>query len=81
MKSITVKVTDDAYRDARIWAAANGTSISAIVQHCIQHLPNQKSTVISTFELVKRRKEALAKLASTPRQSLASATSPAANRV
>ena len=39
MPNITVTVSEDAYRAARVWAAQNDTSISAVVQYCIEHLP------------------------------------------
>ena len=32
MRNITVAVSDDSYRQARIWAAKNDTSVSAVVQ-------------------------------------------------
>jgi len=39
MPNITVTVSEDAYRKARVWAAENDTSVSAVVQYCIEHLP------------------------------------------
>jgi hypothetical protein len=39
MKNITVAVSDDTYRQARIWAAKNDTSVSAVVQDLLQNLP------------------------------------------
>ena len=39
MKNITVTVTDEAYRQARIWAARHDTSLSATVQYLIENLP------------------------------------------
>jgi hypothetical protein len=39
MRNITVAVTHAAYREARVWAAARDTSISAMVQYLIQNLP------------------------------------------
>jgi hypothetical protein len=30
MRNITVAVSDDSYRQARIWAAKNDTSVSAV---------------------------------------------------
>ena len=39
MRNITVAVSDDAHRQARIWAAKNDTSVSAIVQDLLQNLP------------------------------------------
>jgi hypothetical protein len=40
MKNITVSVSDKAYREARVWAAAHETSLSRVVQHLISTLPN-----------------------------------------
>lgn len=39
MKNITVTVSDDCYRQARVWAAKNDTSVSATVQDLLQNLP------------------------------------------
>jgi hypothetical protein len=39
MPNITVTVSEQAYRAARIWAAQNDTSVSAVVQYCIERLP------------------------------------------
>jgi hypothetical protein len=39
MKNITLSVSDAVYRDARVWAAQHGTSISATVQRLLEHLP------------------------------------------
>jgi hypothetical protein len=39
MPNITVTVSEEAYRNARVWAAQNDTSISAVVQYCIERLP------------------------------------------
>jgi hypothetical protein len=39
MRNITVAVSDQAYRRARVWAAQRDSSISAIVQYCIERLP------------------------------------------
>jgi hypothetical protein len=39
MPNITVTVSEEAYRRARVWAAENDTSISAVVQYCIERLP------------------------------------------
>ncbi len=40
MPNITVTVSESAYRQARVWAAKNNTSVSAVVQYCIERLPN-----------------------------------------
>ncbi len=39
MKNITIKIDDQAYRAARMWAAQRGTSISRVVQKIISTLP------------------------------------------
>jgi hypothetical protein len=39
MKNITVTVSDQAYRNARVWAAQRETSLSRIVQYLISTLP------------------------------------------
>jgi hypothetical protein len=61
MKNITVKITDSAYKDARIWASAHDTSISAIVQYCLQNLTNLKFTTACTMQMVREREQSLAK--------------------
>jgi hypothetical protein len=38
-KNITVTVSTEAYRQARIWAAQRDTSVSAVVEYLIQTLP------------------------------------------
>jgi len=60
MKNITVSVTDKAYKEARIWAAAHSTSISAIVQHCIENLPNLKFTAAVVLKMARMRQQAIA---------------------
>ena len=43
MKNITVAVSDNAYKTARVWAANSGTSVSAFVQLVIENvLPRMK---------------------------------------
>jgi hypothetical protein len=39
MPNITVTVSEEAYRAARVWAAQNDTSTSALVKFCIERLP------------------------------------------
>lgn len=39
MRNITVTVSDQTYRQARIWAAQRDTSVSAVVQYLLQTLP------------------------------------------
>ena len=38
MKNITVAVSDNAYKTARLWAANSGTSVSAFVQIVIENI-------------------------------------------
>ena len=38
MKNITVAVSDNAYKTARLWAANSGTSVSAFVQIVIENV-------------------------------------------
>jgi hypothetical protein len=39
MKNVTVCISEDAYRNARVWAAQRGTSLSRVVQHVLATLP------------------------------------------
>jgi hypothetical protein len=39
MRNITVTVSDQTYRQARIWAAQRDTSVSAVAQYLLQTLP------------------------------------------
>ena len=39
MKSITVTVSDQAYRQARVWSAEHDSSLSRIVQYLLENLP------------------------------------------
>jgi hypothetical protein len=39
MRNITVTVSDQAYRQARVWAAQRDTSVSAVVQYLLQTMP------------------------------------------
>src|SRR6202041_1396569 len=39
IKNITVAISDTAYREARVWAAAHDTSISCIVQFLLGVIP------------------------------------------
>ena len=42
MPNLTVHVSETAYRNARVWAAERGHSLSSIVQLCIENLPNMR---------------------------------------
>jgi len=39
MRNITVTISDDSYRRARVWAAERDTSVSAVVRHILETLP------------------------------------------
>lgn len=41
MKNITVSVDDDVYRRARVRAAGEGTSVSAVVKSALQHYTSE----------------------------------------
>jgi len=47
MRNITVTVSDQTYRQARIWAAQRDTSVSAVVQYLLQTLPGIKRAMIA----------------------------------
>jgi len=38
MRNITLSVSDETHRNARIWAAENNTSISAAAEYVLDHL-------------------------------------------
>ncbi|MFY9853975.1 MAG: hypothetical protein WAK26_08880 [Terracidiphilus sp.] len=38
MKNITVTVHDETYRQARVWAAKENTTVSALVRHFLESL-------------------------------------------
>ena len=38
-KNITISIPEDIYRRARVWAAARGTSVSALFTTILYHLP------------------------------------------
>ena len=61
MKNITVSVSDKAYKDARVWAAANSTSVSAAVQVFIETLPRAMSSPDNASLINRRRQQARAK--------------------
>jgi hypothetical protein len=41
MKNITVSVSDEGYRQARVWAAERNVSLSRIVAYLLETLPSQ----------------------------------------
>jgi hypothetical protein len=38
MRNITVSITDEVYRQARVWAAENNTSVSAAVEYMLENV-------------------------------------------
>jgi len=38
MRNITVSVTDQTYRQARVWAAENNTSVSSAVEYMLENV-------------------------------------------
>jgi hypothetical protein len=57
MPNITVTVSEDAYRKPRVWAAQNDTSISAVVQYCIEHLPRLPTAQAAAAATTRRPRE------------------------
>jgi len=57
MPNITVTVSEDAYREARVWAAQNDTSISAVVQYCIERLPGMPIAQTAAAATTRRPRE------------------------
>ena len=58
MKNITVSVDDETYRLARIKAAENGTSVSAMVRDYLKHLtqlPTPRRTLGEIVESIRAR--------------------------
>jgi hypothetical protein len=49
MPNITVTVDQNVYSDARVFAARHNTSVSAIVQFCLQNLPNLRFGTEAVF--------------------------------
>jgi hypothetical protein len=47
MRNITVAISDDTYRRARIWAAERNGSISAIVQYLLETLPGIRRSALA----------------------------------
>jgi hypothetical protein len=43
MKNITVTIPDETYLEARVWAAQNSTSVSALVRDFLATLPDLAS--------------------------------------
>jgi hypothetical protein len=54
MPNLTVHVSETAYRNARVWAAERGVSLSSIVQLCIENLPNMRVRRDGSIAIVAR---------------------------
>ena len=55
MPNITVTVDQTVYSDARVFAARHNTSVSAIVQFCLQNLNNLRFGTESVFVMARNR--------------------------
>jgi plasmid stability protein len=44
MKNITLSIDDEAYRNARVWAALHNTSVSAVVRDLLNRLRGTRRT-------------------------------------
>ena len=56
MKNITVSVDDETYRNARIHAAENDTSVSALVKGILKSLADRQTRQVSDEEFTKLEK-------------------------
>jgi hypothetical protein len=56
MRNITVTVSDQSYRQARVWAAQHDISLSRVVQHLIETLPGVKRAALA-FPVTKNASE------------------------
>jgi hypothetical protein len=45
MKNITITISDETYRKARVWAAVNNTTISGLVRNHLESLPAPETVV------------------------------------
>ena len=73
MKNITLKIDDETYRKARIRAANEGTSVSAIVRNYLESLGKQDAEEEKAEQKRVKRLQALyaeadARAKNTPRQ-------------
>ncbi len=57
MKNITVSVSDDVYREARVHAAATGTSVSALVTTFLMSLADREAE-FARLEALQRKIQA-----------------------
>ena len=55
MPNITVTVDQTAYNEARVFAARNQTSVSAIVEFCLQNLNNLRFGTESVVVMARNR--------------------------
>ena len=60
MPNITVTVDQTVYSDARVFAARHNTSVSAIVQFCLQNLNNLRFGTESVVVMARNRQAAKA---------------------
>ncbi|MGD0910579.1 MAG: hypothetical protein ABR928_01720 [Terracidiphilus sp.] len=60
MPNITVTVDQTAYNEARVFAARNQTSVSAIVEFCLQNLGNLRFGNEAVVVMARNRKTAKA---------------------
>lgn len=60
MPNITVTVSQSVYTDARVFAAQKNTSVSAIVQFCLQNLNNLRFGTEAVFVMARNRQAAKA---------------------
>ncbi len=60
MPNITVTVDQTIYTDARVFAARHKTSVSAIVQYCLQNLHNLRFNPEAAIVMVRNRQAAKA---------------------
>jgi hypothetical protein len=69
MKNITVPVSDDVYRNARVTAAERGTSVSALVVAYLEQLPGQISEFDRLEALQREVQTGISEFRATSRQS------------
>ncbi|MGD0910577.1 MAG: hypothetical protein ABR928_01710 [Terracidiphilus sp.] len=60
MPNITVTVDETIYKDARVFAARNRTSVSAIVEFCLQNLGNLRFGTEAVVVMARNRQAAKA---------------------
>ncbi len=56
MPTVTITISESAYREARTWAARHNTSVTAIVQYCINRLtflPIARKAAVATGRQIK----------------------------